>query len=508
MSESIDGITSIVSDLAPLAQLVGEKTVKQFLGSVNEMIYYPLLAFAPIGVVTMIVTAIRVSRIQFFMGLIGRSEETELELVNDVLQCVTGDHGYAAVETGDLELSRSEENWCNALIPLIYTDSNIYNEGSPEHEKMLEIYTRAKILHGIATPGCIWLITGAKEAGMLSRPSTITGRRVCGVLAGMILCMAQLAMVITRIYAGDYWWSAVAGLAVCVGALMICWSVDAITDDTETHKFSKGGWVFSHGMGMFASPTTYISSTYAPQKITNKVRFTAIAGAFILTMCYIMNYLGLRQLHWAYALAYVGIGLIGTIIREFIVGLRPNLKLKKIDPAQVLVMISTIDLRLTRDEDNNLINKQHPKLSGIMSCSAASSICQQLKTTTVRIVADQPQIGTGFLFEFEDKRCIVVVTRHCLHNDIAIIQQLASANDCWHGDLSRGLINYIERSYEVSLLVEKAIAGDKLAETQLIRPDTHMYATVDLEDEVQQFYSAHSELFLSPASSFSSVEVE
>lgn len=65
---SIDGVTSIVSDLGPLAQLVGEKTVKQFLGSVSTWEYYPLLAFAPVGVVTIIVTALRVARVPWMMG--------------------------------------------------------------------------------------------------------------------------------------------------------------------------------------------------------------------------------------------------------------------------------------------------------------------------------------------------------------------------------------------------------------------------------------------------------
>lgn len=502
MSTPIDGITSIVSDLAPLAQLVGEKTVKQFLGSVNEIFYYPLLAFAPIGVVTMIVTAIRVARFQPLMGLIGRSEETELELVNDVLQCITGDYGYAAVETGDLELSRSQENWCKALIPLLYIDPLIYKEDengdSDERKYVKQIYAEAQFLTGIPTPGYIWAIVNAKEAGMLCRPSTIMIRRMWGVIVGTLLFFAQIGMIFIRLDAGDYWWSAVAGFVVCIGALMICWSVDSLTDDSETHKFSRGGWVFSHGMAAHTSPTTYISSIYAPHQANTKVRLTAIVGAFVLTTAYIINYLGLRQLYWAYSLGYVGIGLIGTVMRELIVGLTPNLKLKEIKAAQVFVTVATCDARgnSIKERFSNKIHikieNDNNKLSGILSCSAASAICQRLQTRTVNIIADQPPIGTGFLFEFDGKRCIVVVTRRCSQNDIAIVQRIALANDCWHGKLSRGIINYIEKSYEVSSLVEQAIAGDKAAQAQLLRPDTHMYATVDLEDEIEQFYSATS----------------
>jgi hypothetical protein len=71
-----------------------------------------------VGVVTIIVTALRVARVPWMMGVIGRAEETELDLVKDVLQCTTGDHGYGAVDSGNLELTIDRSRCCRAIFPI------------------------------------------------------------------------------------------------------------------------------------------------------------------------------------------------------------------------------------------------------------------------------------------------------------------------------------------------------------------------------------------------------
>lgn len=53
-------------------------------------------------------------------GFIGRAEETELDLVKDVLQCTTGDRGYGAVDSGNLELTIDRSRWCRAISQLHY----------------------------------------------------------------------------------------------------------------------------------------------------------------------------------------------------------------------------------------------------------------------------------------------------------------------------------------------------------------------------------------------------
>jgi hypothetical protein len=326
---NIDGLTSIIADIAPLAQLVGEKAVKQFLGSVSGLQFYGLLAFSPIGVVSILVTAIRISRVRALLGLIGRSEETELELVNDVLQCTTGDHGYGAVETGDLELTRNQQDWCKAIVPVRY-DSTITDEYKQT----------TQVISGIATPGYVWLEFSAPEAGMIVRPSISWMRTGLSGFFTMMLVATQGAMCFIRAREGDYWWSIASGFSMCLAIWVICWATDAVTDDVEISKFSWGGWIFSHHLSYNVPMTTFLASRYAPELAPKRVRVAALSAAGVLVTCYVMNYLGLRQLPWGYSLAYVGIGIVGAIIRQMLLGMGEEVKLKQNSLTEILVNIA------------------------------------------------------------------------------------------------------------------------------------------------------------------------
>ena len=59
-------------DLAPLLTLFGDGVTKQFLGTSMGMVDPILLAIAPIGIMTVIVSAIRVGGNSFMKSLIGR----------------------------------------------------------------------------------------------------------------------------------------------------------------------------------------------------------------------------------------------------------------------------------------------------------------------------------------------------------------------------------------------------------------------------------------------------
>lgn len=59
-------------DLAPLLTLFGDGVTKQFLGTSMGMVDPILLAIAPIGIMTVIVSAIRVGGTSFMKSLIGR----------------------------------------------------------------------------------------------------------------------------------------------------------------------------------------------------------------------------------------------------------------------------------------------------------------------------------------------------------------------------------------------------------------------------------------------------
>jgi hypothetical protein len=67
-----DFINNLGSDLAPLLTLFGEQVTKQLLSMSLGWADHILLAVGPLGIITVMVSAIRVSRVSFLRTLIGR----------------------------------------------------------------------------------------------------------------------------------------------------------------------------------------------------------------------------------------------------------------------------------------------------------------------------------------------------------------------------------------------------------------------------------------------------
>ncbi|KAG9380267.1 hypothetical protein A1F94_009162 [Pyrenophora tritici-repentis] len=81
-----DFINNLGSDLAPLLTLFGEQVTKQFLTMSLGWADNILLAVGPLGIITIIVSAIRVGRVSILKALVGRARESlttaELEILS------------------------------------------------------------------------------------------------------------------------------------------------------------------------------------------------------------------------------------------------------------------------------------------------------------------------------------------------------------------------------------------------------------------------------------------
>ncbi|KAI4660850.1 uncharacterized protein J4E79_005418 [Alternaria viburni] len=79
-------INNLGSDLAPLLTLFGEQVTKQFLSMSLGWADHILLAVGPLGIITTVVSAIRVSNVRVLKAIIGRAREklatAELELLS------------------------------------------------------------------------------------------------------------------------------------------------------------------------------------------------------------------------------------------------------------------------------------------------------------------------------------------------------------------------------------------------------------------------------------------
>lgn len=72
-----DGFANnLISDLAPLLTLFGEQVTKQFLGMSMGWADNVLLAMGPLGILTIIVSAIRVGGARQLKALVGRARES------------------------------------------------------------------------------------------------------------------------------------------------------------------------------------------------------------------------------------------------------------------------------------------------------------------------------------------------------------------------------------------------------------------------------------------------
>jgi hypothetical protein len=65
-------INNLGSDLAPLLTLFGEQVTKQFLSMSLGWADHILLAVGPLGIITTVVSAIRVSNVRVLKAVIGR----------------------------------------------------------------------------------------------------------------------------------------------------------------------------------------------------------------------------------------------------------------------------------------------------------------------------------------------------------------------------------------------------------------------------------------------------
>ena len=91
---SSDAWASLVANVVPLLILVGEKNVKSYFKTISQPSQAFLYAASPIGLVTAIVTAIRLGNSPLMKRLIGRQFESRAEVLADVSSISGGTVGF------------------------------------------------------------------------------------------------------------------------------------------------------------------------------------------------------------------------------------------------------------------------------------------------------------------------------------------------------------------------------------------------------------------------------
>ncbi|KAK1838922.1 ankyrin repeat protein [Colletotrichum chrysophilum] len=86
-----DFSNNLASDLAPLLALFGERVTMQFMSESMGWADSIMLAMAPLGVITILVSAIRVCGYRWLRALIGRSTENTVTAELEVLSCTSNE---------------------------------------------------------------------------------------------------------------------------------------------------------------------------------------------------------------------------------------------------------------------------------------------------------------------------------------------------------------------------------------------------------------------------------
>ncbi|PLB38401.1 ankyrin repeat domain-containing protein [Aspergillus candidus] len=90
MSSGWDQFTdNLATDLAPLITLFGERLTKQFLSESTSLLDNLIFAFSPLGILTAVVSVIRVCGNSTLRAFIGRAQEGPGEAEHELLSCVS-----------------------------------------------------------------------------------------------------------------------------------------------------------------------------------------------------------------------------------------------------------------------------------------------------------------------------------------------------------------------------------------------------------------------------------
>jgi hypothetical protein len=86
-----DFSNNLATDLAPVISLFGEQVTKQYLSESTTYLDYIIFAMAPIGVITAIVSAIRVSGSPSLRAFVGRAKEGQGNIEAELLSSTSHD---------------------------------------------------------------------------------------------------------------------------------------------------------------------------------------------------------------------------------------------------------------------------------------------------------------------------------------------------------------------------------------------------------------------------------
>ncbi|KAF4966368.1 hypothetical protein FSARC_5938 [Fusarium sarcochroum] len=337
---------NLFSDLAPLLTLFGEQVTKQFLSMSMGWADNVLLSMGPLGIMTIIVSAIRIGGDKKMKALVGRKRARE---------------SYSVAEQ-ELLSSTSEnvcEMWSGQQIVRLIGDSEelktlIANQDGDIYNIQSAVKAHLLTLDGNYGSRLIYLVGGdvleslsnaAPNLALNVSNATVPVHELWSLAAlGTLLQLFAVAFSAVATY---HWKWTKGGSPVqaygypcfCVGTLclivgvMVCGHIiEGVTEESEFHvsgtgreervkifRFQRARTVGDQHFPSCAIFNAEGNETIKISRLTSKnYRLMATGFAALAVTGYIAQFVGLRALHWSATIVQLGVTLIMTGFRAWV----------------------------------------------------------------------------------------------------------------------------------------------------------------------------------------------
>lgn len=372
-----DFANNLFSDLAPILALFGEQVAKQFLSESSGRADDILFAMAPLGVITAIVSAIRVTGHPWLKTIVGRGKEgdaqTELELMSsnspDVGEMWNGQAIVRVFGTPSIfELVYAPDELGSdpaAAISILSDESPFFERTQGGHR----LRTRTPIAQNL------WnedfdiemrepLLTSgynshSSQENAEKTPPNISlnarGKLVSNFEKWLMAIIGIATQLMVLIFGGlisyhptwkwhfpkndamaspqAYPCTAVGTISLSLGMLICSYVIDcASTEENWILKGSqpckvawvqRGGTVNDHVFSPYLifghkGQKHIITSRRCNQKILMRLRFWVLLGTVVSVAGFVTQFIGLRGMHWSAPVAQLAATAFMTIIRSLV----------------------------------------------------------------------------------------------------------------------------------------------------------------------------------------------
>ncbi|KAF2791447.1 hypothetical protein K505DRAFT_207343, partial [Melanomma pulvis-pyrius CBS 109.77] len=337
---------NLFSDLAPLLTLFGEQVTKQFLSMSMGWADNILLGMGPLGIITTVVSAIRVGGVRKLKALIGRARESpataeqeilsstsnnvcELwngnEIVRQLGKCKTTEFVMFTSQDGEIQLADLPHSVHNGWLKLEGSES-FYSSDKAEALSLQSPNIALNMDRAIASD---------RELGVWTALGVIL-QFMALIIPAVVTYHWKWQKGTTSIQAYAYPCFLAGSCLVTIGIILCSYVIEATTTETtfvpcDDEQNKKPLKIFRLQIGCTVGDQQFPSCVILNPKDNRIIRTSRLlpgsnkktltwAGlsSFLTIVGFICQFVGLRSLHWSATIIQLGVTLFMTGVRSWV----------------------------------------------------------------------------------------------------------------------------------------------------------------------------------------------